>query len=57
MIENAIKNLFHKTDSFSAVNQTKYRKRFQIFMKAVVKGEDNLFLLLKELNSGKDLNK
>ena len=57
IIENAIKNLFHKTDSFSAVNQTKYRKRFQIFMKAVVKGEDNLFLLLKELNSGKDLNK
>ena len=55
ILENVIKNIFHKKDSFSCVSQTKYKKRFEIFIKAVIKGEDNLFNLLKELNSGKEI--
>ena len=55
ILENVIKNIFHKKDSFSCVSPTKYKKRFEIFIKAVLKGEDNLFNLLKELNSGKEI--
>ena len=55
ILENVIKNIFHKKDSFSCVSPTKYKKRFEIFIKAVLKGEDNLFNLLKDLNSGKEI--